>query len=235
MVGDTGHETKVCCFDCSGSASSDRKDCQVYWPHESVTKPAEDYAPYILRPSSLVQDAATTAKGLDILDIGDRIAISGTVDMAMLGDCVHNFLAVDESEGDRASRMELADRIRRFWHIEQITSESLLLMNDRLAEFLQKRFGRHELHRECPIAGRIGLQRLRGTIDVLVETSDSFHIIDHKTFPGPMDQWAKKAVSFVPQLNAYRNGLKQATGKRVVSLLIHLPTIGKVIDVTTCG
>jgi len=247
MVGDTSHETKVCCFDSSGAGSSKRDRAPVYWPKGTVIKPAEDRtqpaqdrAPYILRPSSLASDpagttaASGTTKAPDVLDIGGRIAINGSVDMALLGDCVHNFLAVDEPESDRPSRMELADRIRSLWHIEQITSESLLLMSDRLAEFLKKRFGRHERYAECPVAGRIGLQRLRGTIDLLVETSDSFHIIDHKTFPGPMDQWTDKALSFAPQLNAYRDGLKQASEKPVVSLLIHMPIIGKVIDITGC-
>jgi ATP-dependent helicase/nuclease subunit A len=234
MAGDTGHEIKVCCFDSSGAGSSNRQRDQVYWPQGSVIKSAQAHAPYILRPSSLAHGAVTTTKAPDVLSIGDRIVISGSVDMALLGDCVHNFLAVDGADDGRASRMEVADRIRRLWQIEQITSENMLLMSDRLIKFLEERFGRHECHRECPVTGRIGLQRLRGTIDLLVETSDSFHIIDHKTFPGAMDQWADKALSFKPQLNAYRDGLKQASAKPVVSLLIHLPIIGKVLDISTC-
>jgi hypothetical protein len=47
-----------------------------------------------------------------------------------------------------------------------------------------------------------------------------------------MEQWAGKAISFSQQLNAYRDGMKQASGKPVVGLLVHLPIIGKVIDIS---
>lgn len=88
MVGDTEHEIRVCCFDSSGVASSNREHAQVYWPQGSLLKLAEERTPYILRPSALVRDAAGVTEAPDVLDIGDRIAISGSVDMTLLGDTV---------------------------------------------------------------------------------------------------------------------------------------------------
>ncbi len=210
---------------------------------QNLIAPPGARLPYILRPSNVAAGTAVIINEPDVLDIGSRLAITGAVDMALLGDCVHDFLAIDDPKSDLAARTQLADRIRKQWLIDQIAIESLLLMSDRLAKFLEHRFGKsgqsgesgqYTCYRECPVNARIGGQRLRGTIDLLVETADAFHIIDHKTFPGPMDQLTAKAVGFAPQLDAYRKGMQQASQKPVVSLLIHLPILGKVIDISGC-
>lgn len=232
LVGESTHVTRVLNYNTPASETQVHQRLQGYWP---ATKPLtlEPPLPYILRPSSLTGKTISDSQDLtELFDIGERLQIQGKVDMALLGDCVHDFLAVDDCTLDESSRLELAGRIRKNWQIDQISNEQLLVMGDRLVEFLSKRFGTHTTFTECPVGARVGLQRLRGSMDLLVETTDAFHIIDHKTFPGPMDQWTDKAAGFAPQLYAYRMALSKATEKRVASLMIHLPVIGKVIDIT---
>ena len=168
-----------------------------------------------------------------VIDLGERIMINGKVDMSRLGECVHSFLAVDDAEADKTERLKKANEICKIWQITQITDEDLLLMSTRLSRFLSSQFAGQEIqsYNECPISARVEQQRIRGVVDLLIESSNAFTIIDHKTFPGPMEQWESKALSFAPQLEAYKKALELTdSGKKVSALYIHMPIVGKIIE-----
>lgn len=86
-------------------------------------------------------------------------------------------------------------------------------------------------HHEVPVVGRFGDQRVAGRIDLLLEDADSFIIIDHKSFPGGMDQWPSKALEYAPQLALYGQMVERATGKKVRQCLVHMPVVGAIMDV----
>ena len=50
------------------------------------------------------------------------------------------------------------------------------------------------MHREVPVAGRVGLQRVNGRIDLLVEDSICWGVLDHKTYPGGHDRWPRTVL-----------------------------------------
>lgn len=187
-------------------------------------------APYAVSPSSLAAPSDITAGTENVFDIGTRIAINGTPDMAILGECVHSFLAIDDPSKPRDERVSRASRVRKCWNVGHISDEDLLEMSDRLSSFLRSQFADFVSLTECPVTSRLGQQRLRGTIDLLVETQAAFHIVDHKTFPGTVDKWTDKALTFIPQLQAYAAAVSQARSKPVQRLLIHMPIVGKVIE-----
>jgi hypothetical protein len=56
-------------------------------------------------------------------------------------------------------------------------------------------------------------------------------VLDHKTFPGRLDDWASGAAAHLPQLRAYARTLEAATGRRVTGLVRHLPVAGVVHEV----
>jgi ATP-dependent exoDNAse (exonuclease V) beta subunit len=74
-------------------------------------------------------------------------------------------------------------------------------------------------------------QRVRGSIDLLLETPDGFIIIDHKSFPGKFADWEMRALSHLPQLHVYKHVLQERTGRKVKELYIHMPIVGAMIKV----
>lgn len=150
--------------------------------------------------------------------------------MQLIGDCIHRFLGSDELNTPREIRLTRADRLRDFWSMFQISAESMLEMSNRLAAWVKQRFGDCIWYRECPITGRVANQRVHGVIDLLLETSDGFCIIDHKSFPGASDKWAEKAKTYTEQLRLYATVVTQASKKPVLGMYIHMPIVGKIVE-----
>jgi hypothetical protein len=65
-----------------------------------------------------------------------------------------------------------------------------------------------------------------GAADMVIETSADLHLIEHKTFPGRKDLCLKRAIAAGPQLLAYAEALKRATGKPCRTLYVHFPLPG---------
>ncbi len=84
---------------------------------------------------------------------------------------------------------------------------------------------------EVPVHGRLGLQRASGRIDLLLASDTEIILIDHKTFPGGYDTWLPKALSYAPQMGLYRELVERATDQPVSSCWVHMPVIGKLIEV----
>lgn len=230
FVGDTKHDVRVRCITCTDDDVRMQNRSAVYSPQKSDKRSTKPASPYLVRPSTLSNQGSDAPITTTVIDIGERISIDGKVDMTQLGECVHSFLAVDETAMDSAERLSIAERICKLWQIDQISTESLLTMSERLDAFLSSEFREHRRFTECPVTARLQMQRLRGTIDLLIETTTAFHIIDHKTFPGSVDQWTNKALGFAPQLHAYRRAMQQAADKPVERLFIHMPIVGKIVE-----
>jgi ATP-dependent exoDNAse (exonuclease V) beta subunit len=234
-VGDSSHRARHRTFERSEIESTRMRSEDVYAPTAAVADFDRERISYFLQPSSLIKPVENEIPddAVTIYDIGERINLADNGDMTALGDCVHSFLCADDPSASRSARFLVADRVRRNWHIEEISSADLLTMSNRFSTFLQSQFKDFRRYDECPVVARMNLQRLRGTIDVLIETEDGFHIFDHKTFPGPVEKWIPKALSFYGQLQAYRFAMEQATSRPVQRLFIHMPVIGKVLELHT--
>lgn len=79
--------------------------------------------------------------------------------------------------------------------------------------------------------GRLDLQRVAGRIGLLVETADGLVILDHKSFPGPHDLWAERALEHAPQLALYRRLVEAAAEKPVTGTFILMPVVGTLLEV----
>ena len=193
------------------------------------------FLPALLKPSKILPAGAapeTTGSTAPVVyDIGARIPITGLAEMNVIGECIHRFLAADDVDVDLNVRHTRADRLRDLWSVFQISAESMVETSDRLSKFVNDIFGIDCIwHKECPLTGRIGHQRIHGVIDLLLETQEAFFILDHKSFPGRSDQWIEKAYSFKEQLIAYQSVISQASNKPVKGLFVHMPLVGKVIQ-----
>jgi ATP-dependent exoDNAse (exonuclease V) beta subunit len=72
---------------------------------------------------------------------------------------------------------------------------------------------------------------LRGIADLVLETSEGYIVIDHKSFPGGSDKIIEKASSYAGQILAYAEAIRTATGKPVIGCYIHMPVAGVVVPV----
>ncbi|MBX9721247.1 MAG: hypothetical protein K2X81_07625 [Candidatus Obscuribacterales bacterium] len=86
----------------------------------SRTDGPRSHAPFLLKPSKITAAASEDVQiAVPIVDIGDRIPISGKVEMDLLGDCVHRFLAADNQDISEDERLSIAERLRELWSVSQ--------------------------------------------------------------------------------------------------------------------
>jgi ATP-dependent exoDNAse (exonuclease V) beta subunit len=213
-------------------STCERGNVETYTAPEAAGETVA-HPPYFLRPSEASgNDFNLTDGGTpEVIKLGERLNLTGAPDMALVGDCVHAFLAVDRSDLAQGDRQQLAARTLKNWAIDALTDKDLVEAADRLYGFIQSNFPDANVHRELPVAGRIGLRRVNGSIDMLVESPNGFIVIDHKTFPGRYDQWEGKALSHRAQLALYSYLVERATGKNVLATYIHMPVVGAIIKI----
>ena len=167
-----------------------------------------------------------------IIDVGSRLPFSGALEEADLGDALHAIFAAEFVNPDHAKRLENIQRILRGYNLgDQINSEDVLQMVERLRACLGQQFQPKQVLVEIPIAttNEIG-QRVEGFIDMLVETSNGWILIDHKSFPGKRSEWSAEAVSYSGQLALYREALNKLK-LPVTSVWIHFAVGGGLVEV----
>ena len=71
---------------------------------------------------------------------------------------------------------------------------------------------------------------MRGNCDLALETRDGWIVIDHKSFPGTIEDAKKEAENYASQLFAYADAIKAATGKDVRGCWVHMPVMGIIVQ-----
>jgi ATP-dependent helicase/nuclease subunit A len=203
--------------------------------------PAEQPACFRIVPSNAVEDWPDLA----IPKLGDVVQLSGCMPVSSkvaaydaLGDAVHAFLAADAPELVAGERGQIAQRLLSNAQLTGLVSvDALLAAGDRLRAFVKERWGEVSWHREVPIEALVdtakGTRRVGGTVDLLLETSDGYVIVDHKTFPGTGEAaLRKKTLEFLTQLAAYAAALDQVRCAKVVGCWVHFPVSGAMVEVS---
>jgi len=197
--------------------------------------PAPPRERYWITPSS----AAECWHGLpelrieEVVRIGTPVSVrrSGDVDWGAFGDTVHGFLAADRCD-EPAVRLERATRLLQACSSgASLEPESLIGLSDALLAFVEKRWPGAVWHREVPIRVRIGsgdtARRVNGGIDLLLETTDGYVVIDHKTYGNPGETAVREhAAQYLPQLAAYGAAIEALGGKRVLEYWLHFGVAG---------
>lgn len=164
-----------------------------------------DYPPSTFKPSSSIDRSGTKFSVVSRVDLGERLILESSDEMADVGETIHKFLAADRSDFQRSKRLDIATRLLWNWKIDGLKAESLLLASDRLRCFVEQEFGRSCVwYREWPVHLKVGDQKASGWIDLLVETGSGYVIIDHKSFPGRYDHLEEKLSHYGPQLAVYK-------------------------------
>ena len=98
--------------------------------------------------------------------------------------------------------------------------------------WLQHRWPGSVVTVEVPIeADRPDGTRLRGRIDLLVDTPDGWVLIDHKANPGGASRDEALSQQYGPQLSSYAEAIEACSGKRVKELWLFLPVAARAVRV----
>jgi ATP-dependent exoDNAse (exonuclease V) beta subunit len=176
----------------------------------------------------------------EIVRLGEGVAAGlnlPTEEWPRLGTAVHMFFAADDDELPDAERLALARRLIASAELSKtISAEALLKARDGLQNFIRGRWPGCRIHREIPISAPAyqGQQRrqVRGSIDVLVESSEGCVVIDHKTFPGIGESaWRSHARDHGTQVVAYLRALSTVPGVTPSRGWIHFVVSGTIVEI----
>ena len=178
-------------------------------------------------PSALAASEGAFQIG-EVVTLGARIPLRGTPDMQAVGEAVHAFLAADRGHLPPSLRLELAGECLARWGVAPaMPPEELLEASSAFQAWVESRWPGASGHRELPLAHRLPSGTLRqGYADLVLEIGPGLVLVDHKTFPGGVEEAKAKALGHAGQLEAYASAVARATGSPVLERWIHLPVSG---------
>lgn len=166
----------------------------------------------------------------------NRIPLLGHPDMDRVGTCIHNIFAA--VSGNKAEDTLMAQVLIKLFGYEQVLPEIDKILNAReaLGEFLKTTYGEkcreyHELPFQQQVEGRI----VRGSMDLVWETSNGYVLVDFKTYPGKEENVLNSehehyAGLYKHQLDYYRNALI-AVNKKVLASYVFYPVNGLLVEI----
>lgn len=196
----------------------------VHAPLEKAEKPA--YQAYRLRPSEADADAGMQVA--ETIELGGRLPLAGSPDMARLGDALHRFLAADDPDSERSIRLALAERLLSAWQVSALSPDACLVAADRLRAFVDVHYPQAVWRHEWPLTAMLNGRRVRGQIDLLLECRDRLAIIDHKSFPGRPETWHDRALLAGAQVKTYAAIARTASGLET-DIWVHMPIVGRLV------
>jgi ATP-dependent exoDNAse (exonuclease V) beta subunit len=194
---------------------------------------------YAIHPSAVADDVPVLpqARVVSKLRFTGRIPFTQPANASwdQIGTALHAFLAADRNDLAPNKRLELGRAILSRDGLDTAFEPTALVSaSDALMAFVHNRWPNARWHRELPVRTVLDTQHgrrcIQGTIDLLLETTDGFVVVDHKSFPGRSDLWAEQALKHAPQLLLYAMALK-ATGHVVLGHWVHFTVGGGAVEV----
>jgi len=155
--------------------------------------------------------------------------------MASLGEAVHAILAYDDPSRPAILRETDAQATLDRWGVAGFLAEDAIVAANRLDARLSQLWPKARRTSEVSVTAALGDQLVNGRIDLLIETSAGFVIVDHKSFPGSPDLWADRAIQYAPQLELYGQAVQAVTGRSCLGYFIHMPIVGALLQVAPDG
>ncbi len=200
----------------------------LYWFEPAVTQTAR--LPLAFNPSAAESAAC---KVTEQLRIGERIPLSGDVDMTMLGTSIHACIAAALTDANAPLTEEEVSAILDGHGVgDVVTAKSVMGQIAALDNWMAQRWPQARRHAEIPIEVVLNNgQVMQGRIDLLLETSDGWVLLDHKSNPNGPDKWAEIAKDYSGQLGAYSSAVEKATGKPVLERWLFFPVSGGAVRI----
>lgn len=210
-----------------------KDDCAV----EPPAKASEDCHWFTLRPRVQAEPlwhrpsfaSGGTFRVVETDSVGVRLSLAGKPDMASLGTALHLCIARASVLGD-ASDSDV-ERILKTWAVAQsVDKDAVCAQVAAFQAWLAKRWPGCPVYVEVPIeADGPNGTRIRGRIDLLVETPDGWILLDHKSNPGGAARDEDLVAEHGPQLESYGHALLTATGKPVTQRWLYLPVAARAV------
>ena len=181
-----------------------------------------------LRPST----SSSNAYGVDSVErVGKRVVVNSSVDMNALGSAVHNLIAFYLSSAATATTSAAAAIFERWGVGAAVESDAVLAQAGALLRWVEAKWPGARLYVEAPIEAKLPSGRIvRGQIDLLVETSGGWILVDHKADPRSTGGDDCLAHAHGAQLEAYAEALI-AIGRPVVERWLFLPVAGQMAKI----
>ena len=186
--------------------------------------------PATISPSS--QTSIESARVSEVVELGDRVAISNVSDMARFGSAIHAVIAVNMIH-DKSIDRNLVENILNIHKIEaSIAVSDAIKLAERFRDFTRNHLKARRVLLEYPIEYRMPNGQLAaGWIDALVETDEGYVIVDHKSSPRSRSESVNDALRYSGQLMLYKEAVEAISGKPVLSCWIHFAVMGLVLAV----
>lgn len=215
------------------SKSWSKDDCAVEPPakapeacHWFTVRPRVNAEPLWHSPSAA---SGGTFKVAESEPIGVRLSLAGKPDMASLGTALHLCIARAGVVG--APRPEDIARILSNWAVSHcVDAAAVCAQVASFQEWLSRRWPGCPVYVEVPVEadGPSGT-RIRGRIDLLVDSPDGWILLDHKSNPGGAARDEDMAAEHGPQLQSYGHAVLSATGKPVAQQWLYLPVAARAV------
>jgi ATP-dependent exoDNAse (exonuclease V) beta subunit len=152
--------------------------------------------------------------------------------MADVGAALHLCIARANVLG-RVDADEVA-RILSNWHVsDSVDTAAVIAQLQAFNSWVEKRWP------GCPVLVEVPVEtdgpegtRIRGRIDLLVDTPAGWTLLDHKANPGGSERDEDLAAEHGPQLLSYSRALESATGKAIAESWLYLPVGARAVRVT---
>lgn len=200
----------------------------IYWFDKSTHGPAR--LPLIVSPSAFARVDAVVAEQIRI---GQRIPLDRGANMRSVGTAVHACIAM--AFADRRQKITEPDvvRILKGQGVEaSLAATAVLDQVQALLDWIAQRWGMVDACAEYPVQQVLeNGQVMLGRIDLLLNTTDGWVVVDHKSAPLDEDRWHDLAAEHAAQLRAYGRGVEAATGRKVIEHWLFLPVAGGAVRV----
>lgn len=178
---------------------------ELHWFKMPADRPV--YLPAVCSPSGLKADMNSgDSITPEVAIYGERIALRGSPDMAILGEALHACIAFDWLNPELQEREDRIAQILANWGVApNVDAASVELGARQFREWCIQRWEPIGYFVEYPIEVRLDNgQRMKGRIDLLLETKDGWVILDHKNTCSEDHEAIKR---YIGQLSAYRDAL----------------------------
>jgi ATP-dependent helicase/nuclease subunit A len=188
--------------------------------------PKTDKFPLNYAPSSATVDES--AKIGEIVELGNRLEVTGEFDPAELGSGLHAVIATS------LMGQKNTEGVLKYHGLsETISVKTADECTNRLINTINDKFQPINYSVEYPIKyiSETG-QIVSGWIDLLLETENGLILIDHKASPRTRSDWEEIALNYSGQLTSYVEGLSKIHEKSVIGRWIHFAVMGGLVEVT---
>ncbi|TXB66156.1 AAA family ATPase [Vicingus serpentipes] len=201
-----------------------------------------DIEPYFISPSKVKIN-----NNVDVsiyADIQNRIPTGSSAKdkVDILGNCLHDILYFylgNKLNDITNNSLNNIERIIINYRMDNIiNSKDVASSIDLFYDFICKEFKPKEWYRELSLETEINGQVYKGEVDLLLEVSGGFILIDYKSYPGQIERILDRtsvdnsnyAGKYLGQLNTYEKMIEKLTCKKVLKKLIYYTVLGKMVE-----